>query len=712
MENQDLHHGPRFDVTARSRLQQMEDTGTNAPTCRGWVLCVLSCAALGIVVPVVDNLLQSTRLSLNLLPASSILLMMFFIIGFNMLLGRHAQWLALTRQDLALIFCATMLVNPLPSLGFIGYLTAAQHGPIYFARPENNWDKLLHPYLSPTLFPRDPIDPHSLDPRPIEWFYAGMPPGQSIPWDHLIGPYALWCLSLTMILGIFFALGALLHRQWSQQERLPFPLVQVPEIMMQGLFSRAEKPFFLSKLAWWGIAITFLLHSYNALQDYFPNVPPIPLKIVHLDWTYLTEPPFRYMTPFRFNIFPSIVGIMYLVSLEASFSLWFFYGVISKIVALIAIGYFALGWSAWDLNRTDGAYSVCTAQGTGACFALVLAAFYMARRTLWESLRQALGLAPRENTDDLSPRVIWGLLIVCLFGVIAWLIWMGVSWYWAVVAVAILLASATGITRLVSESGVFFLQMQASPAELMTAAFTPVALGPKNFVLLSTWSRAFVFDWYRSCPFINILGALHLGSRTGLKQKPLLLGLALGLLVIFSVGFVTFYYTAYMGPGGARQFGWPYDDHPRSQGQVWAGTVERIQVYEKRVEEYAARGEEMPKAEVPDVARPDWIRLTWMAVGGAVLLGILAIRSRVFWFPHPIGYVMWMGMWPLTQMWFSYFLGWIFKLLLVRFGGQRQFIRWRPFFVGLIVGEALATLVWLFIKYFWGTPGGYNMEFN
>jgi hypothetical protein len=167
-----------------------------------------------------------------------------------------------------------------------------------------------------------------------------------------------------------------------------------------------------------------------------------------------------------------------------------------------------------------------------------------------------------------------------------------------------------------------------------------------------------------------------------------------------------------MGPGGARQFGWPYDDHPRSQGQVWAGTVERIQVYEKRVEEYAARGEEMPKAEVPDVARPDWIRLTWMAVGGAVLLGILAIRSRVFWFPHPIGYVMWMGMWPLTQMWFSYFLGWIFKLLLVRFGGQRQFIRWRPFFVGLIVGEALATLVWLFIKYFWGTPGGYNMEFN
>jgi hypothetical protein len=323
-----------------------------------------------------------------------------------------------------------------------------------------------------------------------------------------------------------------------------------------------------------------------------------------------------------------------------------------------------------------------------------------------------LGLAPREDADALSPRLIWGLLIVCLSGAIAWLIWMGVTWYWAIVAVTILLASATGVARLVSESGVFFLQMQASPAELMSAAFTPTTLGAKNYILLSSWSRAFVFDFYRSCPFINILGALHLGSRTGLKQRPLLLGLALSLLVVFTVGFVTFYWTAYTGPGGARQFGWPYDTHPRDQGKVWSTTVERVELHKQRIADYAERGEEVPADEIPDVARTDWIRMMWMCVGALALLAILAIRSRVFWFPHPIGYVMWMGMWPLTQMWFSYFLGWLFKLLLVRFGGQRQYLSWRPFFVGLIVGEALATLVWLTIKYFWGSPGGYNMEFN
>jgi hypothetical protein len=32
--------------------------------------------------------------------------------------------------------------------------------------------------------------------------------------------------------------------------------------------------------------------------------------------------------------------------------------------------------------------------------------------------------------------------------------------------------------------------------------------------------------------------------------------------------------------------------------------------------------------------------------------------------------------------------------------------------VGLIVGEALATLFWLTVKWFIGFQGGYNMEFN
>jgi len=710
-----LLRGPRFDATARARLQDLESTAAQGPSLQGWVLSFLGCAFLGLAVPFVDNIIRCTRLSLNLLPASSIVFTLGGILLFNLLLARWRSRLGLRRQDLALIFCTTMLVNPLPSLGFIGYLSSATMGPSYYARPENNWAQLILPHIPPALAARDPADPLSTDPRPVEWFFGGMPEGRSIPWTLLVAPYARWCLALTLVLGMFFAIGALLHRQWSQRERLPFPLVQVPEIMMTGLHRKETVPMFLAnKFAWWGIAITFLLHLWNGAADFFPWVAPVPLRIWHIDWTYLTEPPWRHLHPVNFIIFPSVIGIMYLVSLEASFSLWFFFLVVMKLIVLLVVKGWGLGENCWYFYATEGTRSIFTGQGTGACFALVAAGLYMARRPLLDSLKQALGALPRESgEDEISPRAVWLLLAACFLGAVAWLVgYAGVAWYWAVPAVVILVASATGVTRLVSESGVFFLQMTASPAELMCAALSPVTLGPGNFIALSLWSRVFVFDWYRSCPMINILGGLHLGSRTGLTQRPQLLGMVGALLVVFSVGFFAFYHGAYSAAGGARPFGWPYDDFPRNQGQEWSAKVAAMNAWTEKRKSYAAEGVAVPDTEIPDVARTDWVRLGWMGCGASVLFLFLFLRSRIFWWPHPIGYVMWMGLWPLTVMWFSYFLGWACKLLLVRFGGQRQYLQWRPFFVGLIVGEALATLFWLTLKWWIGFQGGYNMEFN
>ena len=80
--------------------------------------------------------------------------------------------------------------------------------------------------------------------------------------------------------------------------------------------------------------------------------------------------------------------------------------------------------------------------------------------------------------------------------------------------------------------------------------------------------------------------------------------------------------------------------------------------------------------------------------------------------PHPIGYVMWMGTWPIHRMWFSYFLGWVFKLLILKFGGQRTYLAWRRFFIGLIIGEALAVIFWTIVQGYTGHQEGYSMEYN
>ncbi len=63
----------------------------------------------------------------------------------------------------------------------------------------------------------------------------------------------------------------------------------------------------------------------------------------------------------------------------------------------------------------------------------------------------------------------------------------------------------------------------------------------------------------------------------------------------------------------------------------------------------------------------------------------------------PVGYVV-SGTWYVQAAWFSIFLGWLAKLMLVRFGGSSMFKAAKPFFIGLIFGEALAVGVWLLIS--------------
>jgi len=63
-------------------------------------------------------------------------------------------------------------------------------------------------------------------------------------------------------------------------------------------------------------------------------------------------------------------------------------------------------------------------------------------------------------------------------------------------------------------------------------------------------------------------------------------------------------------------------------------------------------------------------------------------------------------------MWFSYFLGWLIKMLILKFGGMRAYASGRRFFVGLVVGEALATILWIIIAWLTGLSLGYAIEYN
>ena len=97
-----------------------------------------------------------------------------------------------------------------------------------------------------------------------------------------------------------------------------------------------------------------------------------------------------------------------------------------------------------------------------------------------------------------------------------------------------------------------------------------------------------------------------------------------------------------------------------------------------------------------------WI---YTGIGGVVMLGLMFARYRFLWWPfHPLGF-------PIScvfgSMWFSVFLAWIVKSVVLKYGGPRLYRSTRPFFVGLILGEFVTAGIWIVIDYFAGMTGNY-----
>ena len=80
-------------------------------------------------------------------------------------------------------------------------------------------------------------------------------------------------------------------------------------------------------------------------------------------------------------------------------------------------------------------------------------------------------------------------------------------------------------------------------------------------------------------------------------------------------------------------------------------------------------------------------------------------RQRFPWWPfHPIGFPIG-GNRLMDTIWFSVFLAWLLKWMLMRYGGANMFRQSRYFFLGLICGQFLCSGLWLVIDYFTGKIG-------
>jgi hypothetical protein len=73
--------------------------------------------------------------------------------------------------------------------------------------------------------------------------------------------------------------------------------------------------------------------------------------------------------------------------------------------------------------------------------------------------------------------------------------------------------------------------------------------------------------------------------------------------------------------------------------------------------------------------------------GGVVMLALNWLHMNYLWWGvSPIGFIMG-GTWGLnTRIWTNAFIAWLLVTLMVRFGGLRLYRRFRPAFLGMVLG--------------------------
>ena len=96
--------------------------------------------------------------------------------------------------------------------------------------------------------------------------------------------------------------------------------------------------------------------------------------------------------------------------------------------------------------------------------------------------------------------------------------------------------------------------------------------------------------------------------------------------------------------------------------------------------------------------------VTFFAFGIGLVLINAMLRLRYVWWPlHPVAFLCW-NVWANGNFIWSFLLGWLIKVLVVKIGGGRVYQNLKPLFVGVIIGDLCGGMFWIAfgpLWYFW-----------
>ena len=598
-------------------------------------------------------MIRGSYLTLNFSTPAA--LFFFFILFLaNLVVGVLRRSLVLDRTELIVIYFMMIVACCIPSMGFTQFIIPSLVGSFYYATPENNWNELYNQYVPSWMVPQgDEVR---------RFFFEGLPAGMPLPWGAWVLPLAYWygfflALSLVMICSM-----VIMRRQWVEREKLVYPLVQVPMQLIQERQGTGQH-LLASKLLWVGFACAFILLSINALHSYYSYFPKIERSV--------SLPLFRDTVSLDFFLSPSWIGFIYFVNLEVSASIWVFYTITTVQRGLFNF----VGLQSTERMDLYSREPYLAHQGMGAMIVFVLIGLWMARGHLREVFNRAFGRDP--GVDDAGEMMSYRQAVGGLLG---GLLVMGVGlWVAGLPPLLVLMflfgamVLFLGLTRAVAEGG-----LPGMRPPIMTSSFLISGAGSSAVGVPGMIALGFSYGWHseiRSFVMSSVANGLKMSEVIAGSKRPLFWVIILAILVsLFGSSYMTLYLSYKYGGINLNPlfYGW---------GAATYGPTD------------------MAPRLADNLTGPRWDAWFFMGVGGLVMGLLMWVRHRFLWWPlSPLGYTI-SANWMTGAIFGSAFAAWLFKFLILKYGGPRLYRSMRPFFLGLILGEIMAAGTWLCIDF-------------
>lgn len=541
------------------------------------------------------------------------------------------------------------------------------------------WTKEL-----PWMFVTDKV---YLDP----WVFTG---GGTVPWGAWIMPIAFWLATLVSMAIMFNGIVLILHKQWIDVEKLPFPY-SIPAVEIARLTSASSKMLTpRKKIFLIGMVIGVFTEIGELLRAFVPGQGWTWLSLLYGHFINVTNV-LPNSGDVNLMIWPVWIAVYYLAPMTITLTAWvtsvFFHFVVPPVEVWLGV--------TPDYGQTLG-YGGMSQYGAikpipiqlGGIVSLGAFVLFTQREHVMNALKIAFGRFEAVSVEKKDYTVGWMMAIVGFIVLLALYAAAGAGAF-AIVGVVVYFLFWFYRARIRSYTYTYPGQWHwpgNMGSYLGYAAFQHIPSQAQRFGA-ELYGEALAWGYYFWDPLGSTFEGVRIGATLGIPYRKVIYACIIATIAAVLVGTPLVLHLIYaVGlSGGFGRVWWAWD-LPNAAG--WIATLEAFNSANTGWNRGAAPAD--PTA--PGVAAN--------FVLGIAIVGFLTFaRIRWLWFPlDPVGFLLGLFQTMHWQTWF-YFFAWLFQIITFKVGGSKLYAeKGVPLFAGIVIGASLSSFL---SQVFWPITG-------